>query len=198
MIARWQTRLGHDHAQHCIVSCRDVRTQHVCADFVSCTSAHCAHRLWSSQGPGCGRHREKAPKRRQEPSYDSKKWTQPYTPSPPWTPADRVDENPKAPSDCHFRHWRACAPWQSRPLPRCLHFCRSGGVVHELTVTTRIDRVTVHELPARSVPALDTTTLEYSTNSGVFTPEFAQPGPRSGGCEAHPAAMERQPCRCAP
>ena len=35
---------------------------------------------------------------------------------PPWTPSVRVDVEPRAPSDCQFRHWRVCAPWQSRPL----------------------------------------------------------------------------------
>ena len=33
-------------------------------------------------------------------------------------PSVRVDIEPRAPSDCQFRHWRACAPWQSRPLQK--------------------------------------------------------------------------------
>ena len=60
--------------------------------------------------------------RRQGPCCDSKRWTQLHTPSPPWTPSVRVDVEPRAPSDCQFRHWRACALWQSRPLQRCLHW----------------------------------------------------------------------------
>ena len=46
----------------------------------------------------------------------------PHTPSPRWTSSVRVDEDPRAPSDWQFRHWRACAPRQSKPLPRCLHW----------------------------------------------------------------------------
>ena len=46
-------------------------------------------------------------RRRQGPCCDSKRWTQLHTPSPPWTPSVRVDVEPRAPSDCQFRHWRA-------------------------------------------------------------------------------------------
>ena len=49
-------------------------------------------------------------RRRQGPCCDLKRWTQLHTPSPPWTPSVRVDVEPRAPSDCQFRHWRACAP----------------------------------------------------------------------------------------
>ena len=50
-------------------------------------------------------------RRRQGPCCDSKRWTQLHTPSPPWTPSVRVDVEPRA-----LRHWRVCAPWQSRSL----------------------------------------------------------------------------------
>ena len=51
-----------------------------------------------------------------------------HTPSPRWTSSVRVDEDPRAPSDWQFRQWRACAPWQSRPLPRCLHWTQHNGI----------------------------------------------------------------------
>ena len=45
----------------------------------------------------------------------------PHTSSSRWILSIRVDEDLRAPSDWQLRHWQACAPWQSRPLPRCLY-----------------------------------------------------------------------------